>query len=117
MGDATGVMYLKCHKRRKDGKEHQYWSVAEHVAGASGRRFERHVLYLGELGEEQRDAWALRAGRFDGDGGGPRQTLLFPAERMAEATAEEAVGDVRIRLSEFSLRRPRQWRCRALRPR
>ncbi len=102
-------MYLKCHKRRKDGKEHQYWSVAEHVAGASGRRFERHVLYLGELGEEQRDAWALRARLFDGDGGGPCQTLLFPAERMAESAAEAAVGDVRIRLSEFSLRRPRQW--------
>ncbi len=111
MDEATGVMYLKCHQRRKDGKEHRYWSVAEHVTGASGRRFERHVLYLGELGSEQREAWALRARQFEGGGGeeGPQQTLLFPADRLVEAAARKAVGEVRIRLCEFSLRRPRQW--------
>lgn len=93
MGEATGVMYLKCHQRRKDGKEHRYWSVAEHVTGASGRRFERHVLYLGELGSEQREAWALRAMQFEGGGGeeGPQQTLLFPADRLVEAARKAVV--------------------------
>ncbi len=28
-------MYLKCHKRIKDGKSHHYWNVVEHIAGAS----------------------------------------------------------------------------------
>jgi len=29
-------MYLKCHKRFKDGKEHRYWSIAESVRTRSG---------------------------------------------------------------------------------
>ena len=53
-------MYLKCHTRIKDGKSHHYWNVVEHVGGASGRRFERQVLYLGELGTAEKYAWEDR---------------------------------------------------------
>jgi hypothetical protein len=42
-------MYLKCHSRIKDGKEHHYYSIAEKVPCAGGRRVERHVFYLGEV--------------------------------------------------------------------
>ena len=38
-------MYLKCHKRIKDGKTHYYWNVVEHIGAVLGRRFERQVLY------------------------------------------------------------------------
>jgi hypothetical protein len=31
-------MYLKCHKRFKDGKEHRYWSIVESVLTRSGGR-------------------------------------------------------------------------------
>jgi len=29
-------MYLKCHKRFKDGKEHRYWSIVESVRTRRG---------------------------------------------------------------------------------
>jgi len=40
-------MRLKCHTRIKDGKEHRYWSIV----------VQRHILYLGELNEAQREGW------------------------------------------------------------
>jgi transposase len=41
-------MYLKCHKRFKDGKEHRYWSIVESVRRRRGVR-KRHLLYLVEI--------------------------------------------------------------------
>ena len=29
-------MYLKCHRRHKDGKEHRYWSIVESRRTARG---------------------------------------------------------------------------------
>jgi hypothetical protein len=100
-------MYLKCHQRIKDGKEHRYWSVAEHVPGSGGRRFEKHVLYLGEISDVQQSSWKRRIAVFDEGSQEVRQLALFPADRTPEGAA---ISDsVRIRLDEFSLRRPRQW--------
>jgi hypothetical protein len=48
------IMHLKCHKRFKDGKEHRYWSITEKYRGASGRFVDRHVLYLGEINDSQK---------------------------------------------------------------
>ena len=42
-------MFVRCKKRRKDGKEHRYWSVVENVRVRSGRVVQRQVLYLGEI--------------------------------------------------------------------
>ena len=47
-------MYLKCHRRLKDGKEHRYWSVVESRRGAGGRVVQHHVLYLGEINDSQK---------------------------------------------------------------
>jgi hypothetical protein len=49
-------MYLKCHPRIKDGKEHRYWSIAEKHRCADGRSVDRHLLYLGEIN----DSYAAR---------------------------------------------------------
>ena len=98
------VMCLKCHRRNKDGKEHRYWSVAEHVSGSGGRRFERHVLYLGEISNAQRASWERRIGVFDEGTGETRQMSLFPADLR-----ETGPDSVRVVLGGFSLRRPRQW--------
>ena len=98
-------MYLKCHSRNKDGKTHHYWSVAEHVSGTSGKRFERHVLYLGEIDDVQRASWERRISVFDEKRGETRQMLLFPSDRHGT----DEVDSVRVVLSGFSLRRPRQW--------
>jgi len=103
-------MYLKCHSRRKNGKTHHYWNVVEHVRGAAGRRFERQVLYLGELGVEEKRAWEERVGRISGGGRRPEQMLFdLPDERLAEDRAPLRPGRVTIRLSGFSLKNPRQY--------
>ena len=42
-------MFLRCKTRKKDGKEHRYWSVVENRRVAGGRVVQKHVLYLGEM--------------------------------------------------------------------
>jgi hypothetical protein len=42
-------MFLRCKVRRKDGKQHRYWSVVENTRVGGGRVVQRHVLYLGEI--------------------------------------------------------------------
>lgn len=41
-------MFLRATVRKKNGKEHHYWSVVENRRVAGGRVVQRHVLYLGE---------------------------------------------------------------------
>lgn len=100
-------MYLKCHSRFKDGKEHHYYSIAEKVACAGGRRVERHVFYLGEINDSQKEGWLKCIEAFDV--GSQRQTklALFASDRPVPIHAAE-VG-VQVRLAEFRLERPRQW--------
>src|SRR5439155_21894837 len=53
-------MFLRCKVRRKDGKQHRYWSVVENTRVAGGRVVQRHVLYLGEINDTQELAWVDR---------------------------------------------------------
>jgi len=50
-------MFLRAKTRKKDGKEHRYWSVVENRRVAGGRVVQRHVLYLGEINSSQELAW------------------------------------------------------------
>jgi hypothetical protein len=50
-------MFLRATTRKKDGKEHRYWSVVENRRVAGGRVAHRHVLYLGEINSSQELAW------------------------------------------------------------
>ena len=50
-------MFLRATTRKKDGKEHRYWSVVENRRVAGGRVVQRHVLYLGEINSSQELAW------------------------------------------------------------
>jgi len=104
-------MYLKCHKRFKDGKEHRYWSIAEKrsVRGRMGRRrsVDRHVLYLGEINDSQKESWIRCIEAFEGDSGQQTRLALFPADRPIPAHAAEY--GVQVRLNEFTLVRSRQW--------
>ena len=36
-------MFVRCKMRRKDGKEHRYWSVVENVRVRGGRVVQRQV--------------------------------------------------------------------------
>ena len=100
-------MYLKCHRRLKDGKEHRYWSIAEKRRLSRGRVVDRHVLYLGEINDSQRAAWLKSIEAFDESRQEQRRLALFPSDRDIPAHASEY--GVQVRLKEFRLERPRQW--------
>ena len=57
-------MFLRATVRKKDGKEHTYFSVVENKRVADGRVVQRHVLYLGEINSSQELAWR-KSGRED----------------------------------------------------
>lgn len=99
-------MRLKCHTRFKDGKEHRYWSIVESVRCGRERVVQRHILYLGELNDSQREGWTRCLQAVDGDGR-TRQLAIFPADRDIP---EHAQGfGVQVRLEAMRLERPRQW--------
>lgn len=96
-------MFLRCNRRKKDGKSHEYWSVVESRRCSDGSVVQRQVLYLGEINASQREAWRKTIELQDA--GARRQVALFPAGSMPVDDVD-AIG---VRLSELSLRRPRQW--------
>src|ERR1700747_1024988 len=100
-------MYLRFTRRRKDGKEHRYWSIVESKRCAGGRVVQRPVLYLGEINDSQRDAWCRVIDAFDEGSQQHRQLALFPA---GQGVPEHARGyGLQVRLDAMELRRPRQW--------
>lgn len=50
-------MFLRATTRKKDGKEHRYFSVVENRRVSGGRVLQRHVLYFGEINSSQELAW------------------------------------------------------------
>ena len=98
-------MFVRCKMRRKDGKEHRYWSVVENVRVRGGRVVQRQVLYLGEINDSQRAAWCRSIAVLD-ETAGARQLALFPADRAAPVLDCEVV---QIRVTDVQVRNPRQW--------
>jgi transposase len=99
-------MFLRYTTRKKNGKEHRYYSLVENRRLASGRVIQRHALYLGEINDSQQEAWRKTIEIFEEGRARPRTVALFPEDRPVAA----ADGDVvHIRLSRLSLHRPRQW--------
>jgi transposase len=96
-------MFLRCSRRVKDGKAHEYWNLVENRRLADGRVAQRQVLYLGEINASQREAW--RKTIEVQEQGARRQVALFPAGSMP-ADDVDAIG---VRLSELRVERPRQW--------
>src|SRR6202163_1339214 len=99
-------MFLRHKLRRKDGKDHRYWSVVENRRVLGGRKVQRHVLYLGEINDSQRAAWCQTIEAFDETGPASRQIALFPEDRAAPPLDCDVV---HVRLSGLRLHRPRQW--------
>ena len=100
-------MFLRYTRRKKDGKEHRYWSIVENRRCGGGKIVQRPVLYLGEINDSQREAWCRVIEGFDEDEGQPRQMALFAWDRSIPAHALDY--GIRVRLRDFSLHRPRQW--------
>jgi hypothetical protein len=102
-------MYLRFTRRKKNGKEHRYWSIVESKRCAGGRVVQRPVLYLGEINDSQQAAWWRAIEAFDDESRRPRQLALFPADRRAPDHAKGFA--VQVRLEAKELHRPRQWGC------
>jgi transposase len=100
-------MFLRQMIRKKDGKEHRYFSVVENKRVADGRVVQRHVLYLGEINATQQLAWRKSIEVFDEATAQARTLSLFPEDRCEGVVAEASI--VRLRLSQMRLCRPRQW--------
>src|SRR5258708_37664526 len=97
-------MFLRCKVRRKDGKQHRYWSVVENTRVGGGRVVQRHVLYLGEINDTQELAWRRSIEVLE-DGARPRALSLFPEDRVGGLLADGAVAGVGF--SELRRRPPR----------
>ena len=100
-------MFLRHKIRRKDGKEHRYFSVVENKRVAGGRVVQRHVLYLGEINDTQELAWRRSINVFEEGAARPRTLSLFPEDRCEGLLPDASI--VRLRLSQVRLCRPRQW--------
>ena len=120
-------MFLKCSTRRKDGKLHRSWSIVE-SRRVGQRVLQQHVLYLGEVTDQQRVSWERAVHVIDETSGQDRQLVLIPAEPaptvpllasgFAPALSSAASGPslssaevdaLPVRLSALRLERPRQW--------
>ncbi len=99
-------MFLRSTTRKKDGKEHRYWSVVENRRVSGNRTVQRHVLYLGEINDRQQAAWISAIEVFDDGDRTTKQVALFPEHRQAPVLDCDAIS---IRMSEMRLCRPLQW--------
>jgi transposase len=105
-GIMRGVMFLRHTKRKKDGKEHRYWSIVENRRVGGGRVVQRPLLYLGEINDSQELAWRKSIAVLE-EGAAARPLSLFPEDRCEGVLPDAAV--VRLKLAELRLCRPRQW--------
>jgi transposase len=100
-------MFLRATTRKKDGKEHRYFSVVENKRVSAGRVLQRHVLYLGEINSSQELAWRRSIEVLDEGTRAPRTLSLFPEDRCEGVVPDESI--VRLKLAQLRLERPRQW--------
>jgi transposase len=100
-------MFLRATTRKKDGKEHRYWSLVENRRLSGGRVLQRHVLYLGEINSCQEQAWRRSIAVFEDGAATPRALSLFPDDRPAAQAGDASV--VQVKMAELRLCRPRQW--------
>jgi transposase len=100
-------MFLRSTSRKKNGKQHRYFSIVENKRLADGRVVQHHVLYLGEINSSQELAWRKSIEVFEEGKEKPSTFALFAEDRCAAEISDESI--VRVRLSELRLCRPRQW--------
>jgi transposase len=99
-------MFLRSTSRKKDGKEHRYFSIVESHRLSSGKMAQRTVLYLGEVNDQQAAAWRKSLEVFDEDQQSSRTLSLFPEDREIP---QDAADGLRVRLSGLELRRARAF--------
>jgi hypothetical protein len=103
---AAVSMFLRSTSRKKDGKDHRYFSIVENRRVPDGRTVQRTVLYLGEINDQQQAAWRKTLQVFDEEEQRYTAMSLFPDDREVPA---DALDSVQVKLSGLELRRPRTY--------
>ena len=99
-------MFLRSTNRKKDGKDHRYFSIVENRRMPGGKVVQRTVLYLGEINDQQQGAWQKTLQVFDEDAQRYTTLSLFPEDREIPTPALDSV---QVRLSGLERRRPRMF--------
>src|SRR2546425_6436340 len=99
-------MFLRAKIRKKDGKQHRYFSVVENRRVGQNRTAQRTVLYLGEINDSQEAIWQRTLQVFDESHQQYTTLSLFPEDREIPA---ESSNSIQVKLSEMELRRPRAF--------
>jgi transposase len=99
-------VHLKVHRRRKDGKEHRYFSVVESRRVGRDKVAHRTVVYLGEINDTQQASWRKTLEVFDESRQELKTLSLFPEDREISSRDVDAL---QVRLSEMQLERPRTF--------
>lgn len=97
-------MFVRSHQRKKDGKNHVYWSLVETVRTASGPR-QKTLCYLGELNSSAQARWLKTIEVFN-EQGETQQLKLFPAHIQPPADDPQVA---RILVNRVRLERSRQF--------
>ena len=100
------TMFLRYNKRHKDGKEHRYWSIVENRRVMDGHTVQKTLLYLGEINDSERAAWAHTISALD-ENNHPQQLHLFPDDRIPEKPLAHPT--IHLILQRIQLSSPRQW--------
>ena len=97
-------MFLRAKVRKKDGKQHRYFSVVENRRVGQNHTVQRTVLYLGEINDSQEAVWRKTLQVFDETHQQYTTLSLFPEDREIPAASSDSI---QVKLSEMQLRRPR----------
>lgn len=100
------TMFLRAKVRKKDGKQHRYFSVVENRRVGQNKTAQRTVLYLGEINDSQEAIWRKTLQVFDETHQQYATLSLFPEDREIPAESSDSI---QVKLSEMELRRPRAF--------
>lgn len=103
--DNTG-MYLKTHKRKKDGKINEYYSIVEKRKVANGGYVQKTVLYLGEISDSQKKSWN-KSIKVLNEQNKPVHKTLFALHDDDDIC--ENIDAIPLRLSGMTLQKPRAF--------
>ncbi len=95
---------MRPHARRKDGKDHTYFSLVETVRTADGPR-QKTLCYLGELNSSAQTRW-LRTVEVFNEQGEAQQLKLFPSHVEPPPDDPQVA---RVLLNQVRLERTRQF--------
>ena len=99
-------MYLKTHKRKKNGKINEYYSIVEKRKIAQGCYVQKTVLYLGEISDSQKKSWNKSIQVLNEENQPVHKTLFALHD---EETICEDIDAIPLRISAIKLSKPRAF--------